>query len=357
MVILHIAVLTESLYNGVNVVVPKHVIAQQKLETVALLNVLNVKYEGIENMLNYRTPFAIAELPQPFNKPDIVILHQLYNKEYIGIVENLRKEKIPYILVPHGALTHEAQSKNKYKKWLGNQLFFNRIIKNAVAVQCLSEREKDFSIKGNKFIGTNGISMPVKYKNCFRREALHITYIGRLEAEIKGLDLMTEAFKLAGNKLRSINAVVNLYGPDWNGRYAALEEMIKENEIGDFVTLHPAVSDKEKEEVLLDTDIFIQTSRSEGMPMGILEALSYGIPCLVTQGTALGELINQHDAGWECATDVQGISETLKKALLEIDKLEEKGRNARKMICKRYDWEIVARDTICSYKEILSDKR
>lgn len=43
--------------------------------------------------------------------------------------------------------------------------------------------------------------------------------------------------------------------------------------------------------VLLQTDLFIQTSRHEGMPMGLLEALSIGVPCLVTVGTSLGHII------------------------------------------------------------------
>ena len=68
--------------------------------------------------------------------------------------------------------------------------------------------------------------------------------------------------------------------------------------VGDLIEINGPVEEENKEEVLLNTDIFIQTSRSEALPMGPLEALSYGIPCLVSCGTGLAGLINRYDAGW-----------------------------------------------------------
>ena len=44
---------------------------------------------------------------------------------------------------------------------------------------------------------------------------------------------------------------------------------------------------KSKEQVLLDADVFIQTSRTEGLPTAVLEAMSYKIPVLITKGTGL----------------------------------------------------------------------
>ena len=75
----------------------------------------------------------------------------------------------------------------------------------------------------------------------------------------------------------------------------------------DLVELHEAIDGSEKEAELLSADVFIQTSRSEGMSMGILEALSYGVPCLVTRGTNLGEIIEQYDAGWVAETNAEYV--------------------------------------------------
>ena len=45
--------------------------------------------------------------------------------------------------------------------------------------------------------------------------------------------------------------------------------------------------------------------------MGLLEALSYGLPCLVTTGTNMAEK-SRADAGWTSDISVDGISEALK---------------------------------------------
>ena len=71
--------------------------------------------------------------------------------------------------------------------------------------------------------------------------------------------------------------------PDYQGRYDHVEGLINDSDVGDIIKLHHEVTGEVKEKLLLDSDIFIQTSRFEGMPLGIIEALSYGIPCLITE--------------------------------------------------------------------------
>ena len=125
------------------------------------------------------------------------------------------------------------------------------------------------------------------------------------------------------------------------------------HDLGIVHALHrfPAVSGIEKENVLLDTDIFIQTSRLEGMPMGILEAMSYGIPCLVTEGTTLGGFISENHCGWHCATNAKSVADTLMLAINEVNKLYEFSNNARIATEKTFSWNTIAIDTIKNYTQ------
>ena len=127
--------------------------------------------------------------------------------------------------------------------------------------------------------------------------------------------------------------------------------MIVERSLSGLVTLNPAVFGADKEKILLGSDVFIQTSRFEGMPMGILEALGYGLPCLITEGTTLGHYVKSYNAGWVTETDAQRVFEQIICAINENDTLNEKSKNARDMIHQHFAWEKVAKDNIRAYRK------
>ena len=105
--------------------------------------------------------------------------------------------------------------------------------------------------------------------------------------------------------------------------------------------------------MLLDSDIYIMSSRTEGMPMGILEALNYGIPCLVTKGASVKDLVESNDVGWGCETNSDSLSEAIMNALQERNRWQEKSNNAITLMEKEFRWSVVAAKTIEKYKEFV----
>ena len=354
MVILHIALIGNSLFDGVSVSVPAHIKAQKQYAEVALWNVSGETIQGVDTQFSYVTCPSIERLPNPFCKPDLVVFHEVYRVAYVKIQRELKKKKIPYVILPHGSFTVEAQKKKRLKKMVANFSVFSSYIKSAIAVQCLSEKEMAFSkcVK-RKFVATNGMELPQIQKNSFSDDGVNILYIGRLEKHIKGLDLMLEAIKTKADFLRKNHVKINLFGPD-SGCSEELKTMINERGLDDFVTLNDAISGVDKENQIMNADIFFQTSRTEGMSMGIVEALGYGVPCLVTRGTNLGEIIEENDAGWVAETNVISIADKLEKAVSERNLWPEKSKNARILVETHFSWEKVSQMAVETYENLIN---
>lgn len=354
MVILHIANIANNPANGIHVAVPLHVKAQSELAQVCLVNYPNIdvegvtqyEYKGAKNFPNY--------LPAPFNKPDIVVFHGVNLPKNISIYNKLIKKHIPYIIVPHGEITRTALKKKWLKKKIAYILLFNRFIKKAAAVQCLSQNEADESvIAKKKFIVPNGMDLHEQKPIHTEREGMKLLYIGRLEFEIKGFDLMVNAVASIAEYMRENKITIDIYGPSSGDGKDVLASYISAHNVADIVTVNAPVFGKEKADVINNYDVFIQTSRSEGMPMGILEALSYGMPVIATQGTRLMEQIAEHNCGYPAGNNSESIAVALKTAFESKTEWETKGRNARNLIATKYEWEIVGYAAIDSYTKLI----
>lgn len=355
MTILHIGKISNNPYSGVCAVVPKYLFYQNKYADVALWNLSNEHVDQINNQYSFFLYKNIKDLPKPFNKPDIIVFHEIYRIEYVSLYKQVLRCNIPYVIIPHGSLSYGAQRKKYLKKKTANFLLFNSFINSANALQLLSKFENETTLFGkNKFIETNGITSTNRKKEIFNNDNIVITYIGRLDLYYKGIDILIKAVSKISNFLTEMRVKLFIYGPDSNGELKKIKKCLINGNAEKLFSLNMGISGAEKENTLLYTDYFIQTSRSEGMPMGILEALSYGIPCIITEGTTLGDLVRKYDAGWVSKTDSESLSNTIKQAIIEKDKLPTKSKNAIRLCHEEFSWDNITKSTIEKYKSIIN---
>ena len=351
MVILHLSRVPDDKCNGVVAVVPQHVAAQGKFADTALINLNGIALTGCERQILC----GLDALPKPYDRPDLVVFHEVYKPEFLKAARKFRKLGVPYIIVPHGCLTKRAQRIKRLKKFVANALLFDRFIRGARGIQFLSEQELEnsrFSQKG--FVATSGMDMP---KNAVREtnpDRIRMVYIGRMDIEVKGLDLMLQAVQKTAEVLRANRATLDLYGPDRRGSHQVLHDMCRELNIEDLVTIHDKVLGEEKADVLRRTDIFIQTSRTEALTMGILEALSYGVPCIVTEGTTRARIIREYNAGWTAENETESIRQAILQAIAQRTEWSQKGERAVRLIAENYAWDKISEETVLQYRQFLN---
>jgi len=103
---------------------------------------------------------------------------------------------------------------------------------------------------------------------------------------------------------------------------------------------------KEREQLaaqFCEADLAIMPSRSEGFGLAALEALSAGLPVLVSGNSGLGDALKKLPFGWSCIVNSEDANEWA-KAIRKIHGIERKLRlreavKMRESYAEEYQWE------------------
>ena len=285
-------------------------------------------------------------------KPDIVVFHSIYELKQIPYSMYCTRHGIPYVVVFHGGASRDNAKKHWFRKKIANILFYNRYIKNAKRVIYLNknERMKSVFVKINDrySIIPNGINLP---KTVYKYEEVvtTISFISRLDYYGKGLDILLPVIKRLANEGWNDKLHFNFYGqPD-------LRMINRIAEIGEIASYKGFVKGKEKNNAFSDSDIIILPSRSEGMPMTILEALSYGKPCIITEMTNMADVVTENNCGWVTELTEDDIYHCIISAYYDQKVMPEKYYSNCIKTAKQFEWKNVAKKSLLLYQEILKE--
>lgn len=350
-------------WSGPTYSIPKQVSALSKVDNVFWYNLnydRNIEWEKTAcyyNLDDYPLK-KISALPDPFHTPDIVIVEQFYPYGKIRIFDELIRCKIPYIIVPRGELTKEAQQRKFLKKAIANYFMFYKYSQNAKAIMYLTKNEKIQSgLKWNKrgVVVSNGIDIPLEYRRFDAdKQDIRCISIGRISPYQKGLDLLIQAGVLCKKAIIKNHVHLDIYGPDYDNAVSTLQEEIKKKGLSKYIQFHDGIFGDEKIEKIINSDIFLMTSRFEGHPMALIEALSYGLPCIATDGSNMRSEIDKYAAGWTSNNTVEGIKSSILRMIDSKKKFNQYGMNARQLAIQ-YNWDRIAKKTHKVLLKLLGD--
>lgn len=154
--------------------------------------------------------------------------------------------------------------------------------------------------------------------------------VGRIDYP-KGYDLMIEAFGLFCQKNSGWQLKIIGDGPS----KPMIERVAKEKGIDTRITFSPATDQIEQE--YLAASIFLMTSRSEGLPMVLLEAQACGLPIVAFDcETGPAEIIHHGEDGYLIPPNNFGeMSDRLLELAADFDRRKAFGAKARENV-KRF---------------------
>ncbi len=357
--ILYLSHLDGAFYAGPTYSVPKQIEAQSRIDHVFWYNATNTGRDEWKSLAFYHNleeypKKTIKDLPAPFCHPDVVIVESFYNMTGTKLLMELLRNNIPYIIIPRGELTKRAQNRKKLKKKIANLLVSKRFAKKAFAIHYLTAQEysdSGDSWNNNHIIIPNGIDVPIEIKNKFCENGIQCLSIGRIEPYHKGLDLVIEACHRIRDDLIKANCKIDIYGPDTAHLVDKLKEQVRSYKLDDIIAFHDGIFGEEKKRVLLQSDVFLILSRFEGHPMALLEAMSYGLPCLVSTGSNMREEVEKYNAGWTADCSVEDIGNALLQMLHDAGQFQARGEHAHSL-SQSYSWSNIAQHSHREYLKV-----
>jgi len=361
--ILHVGPLSGNRITGLNVSIPNLAYAQSMSSGVSV-RILNSKSApppaSSLPVGTWRSEVGpIGALRNP-RTPDLVVFHSTYLPRHALLGRWLQQRRIPYIITPRGGLTREALQRKRLKKAVGDRLFFHRLVSGAIGIHFLSNAEAESSRTWNLpyFVQGNGTSLPTDAEvNVHQRvdSSPLVLFIGRLDVHMKGLDLLLQAWALSAPKLKEKKARLIIRGPGNSAQIEKLHNLIRILDISDQVEIGGAVTGTSKADLLSKASLFVHTSRSEGQPSAILEAMAYGIPCLVTPGTNMADEVRDARSGWAVASSPVAIAEAIVQSLGSRMELVSRGMSARERAVEQFSWATVAERTLAGYRDLMNN--
>lgn len=295
---------------------------------------------------------------------DLIHVHQFLYPAFVSVLMGKKVLKKPVLV--KSASSGVTSDINLLRRFPFGDFQLNFLLKELDYLVAISKATgKDFREIGYpesriSYI-PNGVEVSVPEKTTYN-QVIRVITITRLSQE-KGVDILLKAWTEVVREEKGLKLLIVGAGP-LEYQLKTLSQSLGIAESVDFVGEVQNASN-----YLIESDLFVLSSKSEGMSNALLEAMIYGIPCIATQVGGNGELLGGESKeisreGYLLVKngllvnpdDVKGLTEAILYFIRNRSKREEMGRRGRQFIQENYSIDWVAERYMALYQSILNKR-
>lgn len=265
--------------------------------------------------------------------PDIVISNT-YSFNLFDIILNLKYHHIIESHICLDDIRNEINYKNKiiaYFARIWDNMMFSYTNKADVLITLTNADKTQWTEKTNTKVVTIP-NMVTFYPTDYKPNALskRIICVGRLHYQ-KGFDLLIKAWSQIATKYPNWHIDVFGSGDDEN----QLNCLISQYKLNDSLKINKPVNNIYDE--YMNSAFFVLSSRFEGLPLVLIEAMSSGLACVAFDcPNGPSEMINHKSNGLLVkAEDISGLADSIEWMILHKESREQMGQAAR-LTSKKY---------------------
>ena len=243
----------------------------------------NVFYKSWVTLVGYvRAIFVLC-----FNR-EIAIVH-IHTASGNGFKRNIPFVNLAYFMKKKVVLHIHSGRFNDY--YIQNRKQVENVFSKCSSIVALSNGLKEYYEEmgcNNVTVVNNIIEYPIIDESRLPTDVLHYLYLGVI-TKTKGIYDLLDVIADHKEEFRG-QMVLHVGG---NKEVSTLQHFISENQIEDIVKFEGWVNGQKKIDLLNLCDVFVLPSYTEGVPISILEAQSYGLFTIATNVGGIPEIVNE----------------------------------------------------------------
>jgi glycosyltransferase involved in cell wall biosynthesis len=289
---------------------------------------------------------------------DLVHCHDLWQYPGLTAMRAARIAGVPYVISPHGILAPASLAQKRLRKAVYLRLVAGRALGGAAAIHCTSEIERRSVATATHrptFVVPNGVDLPVSAAATpARHDEFVVGFLGRLHP-VKSLDVLIAA---VGRVVCGGHRRIRLWlaGPD-DGAELALRTLTDRLHLQRYVRFVGPVDPGKTPQFLREIDLLALVSQTENFGCAAAEAMSVGVPVLVSTTAGICHDVARSRSGWVVPVDESAVARALTEILGAPEEVRSRGRLAAQFARSQYTNERVAAIMARAYADILTGGR
>jgi len=308
----------------------------------------------------YKVSLSLARwLQKNIKKFDLVHAHALFSFAPIAAAYIARKQNVPYILRPLGVLGSYGMSRRRAQlKRLSLALIERSLIKSAAAIHLTSLAEKaEMESLG---LSCNGVVIPIgiatdqgaglkERRSLDSEKEIELLFLSRIDPK-KNLENLLRAMPLVLAARRNVR--LSIAGSGNHNYIAQLMGLAQHLQLADRIKWLGFVDGDKKQEVLGSATALVLPSYSENFGIAVVEALSAGIPCVVSRDVAISKEVEIAKAGVVTDTEPTSIANCILKVVDNNNEYLAMSIAAQRLAKASFSREAMGRSLETLYREI-----
>jgi glycosyltransferase involved in cell wall biosynthesis len=313
----------------------------------------------------YRAPSLHRYIRDASRGIDIVHVHGVFNFPAAYALSVAPGAGPRVVLSPHGQLDPYDLARHRAGKKLYGEIFLRRALRDVSCAHVTSERE-------GQALETYGVPVPVQAiplpiapttqgsGRCLRaRYGIHpdaplLLFLGRIHPK-KRLDIVLGALARIRQVVPRVHLLVVGDGePEYTRE---MRELAKKLFLVETVTWTGNLRGSDKADAFAAAMLFVLPSENENFGITVVESLLAGVPVVISDQVYLQEVIQNHDLGAVCRTDVDSCSEKVLELLCDPSRLEILSKRAQAVAPSIYSPETIGARLRDLYLSVLRERR